>query len=98
MPVRPMPPMRLRILLGSGLALALALPHPAAAFDAERVMAFCQAGFLAAMSAASRTPPAGMADFTCRCFVDRVRAGSPIDVATNECRAKAAARFPLKGP
>jgi len=92
MPVRPMPPMRLQILLGSGLALALALPHPAAAFDAERVMAFCQAGFLAAMSAA------WMADFTCRCFVDRVQAGSSIAVATDVCRAKAAARFPLAGP
>ncbi|MCS5699344.1 hypothetical protein NZK32_09870 [Cyanobium sp. FGCU-52] len=90
--------MRLRILLGSGLTLALALPDPAAAFDAERVMAFCQAGFLAAMTAASRTPPPGMADFTCRCFVDRVQAGTPIDVATDGCRERAAARFPLAGP
>lgn len=93
-----MSPLRLRILLSSGLALAMAHPHPASAFDAERVMVFCQAGFLAAMTAASRTPPVGMADFTCRCFVDRVQAGSPIDVATEVCREKAAARFPLAGP
>jgi len=93
-----MSPLRLRILLGGGLAVALLVPSRALAFDADRVMAFCQAGFMAAMTAASRTPPAGMADFTCRCFVDRVRAGSPIDDATSVCRAQAAARFPLAAP
>ncbi|MCS5691859.1 hypothetical protein NZK33_07650 [Cyanobium sp. FGCU-6] len=93
-----MTPLRLRILLGGGLALALLVPPRAVAFDADRVMAFCQAGFMAAMTAASRTPPSGMADFTCRCFVDRVRAGRSIDDATAVCRAQAAARFPLPPP
>lgn len=93
-----MTPPRLRIVLGGGLAVALLFTPRAEAFDAERVMAFCQAGFMAAMSAASRTPPPGMADFTCRCFVDRVRAGSSIDVATSICRDQAAARFPLAAP
>ena len=90
--------MRPPFLLGAGVALALASPHPARAFDADRVMAFCLAGFQAAMTAASRTPPAGMADFTCRCFLDRVRAGSPIEKATALCRDRAAARFPLGQP
>jgi hypothetical protein len=97
-----MTPLRLRIFFGGVLAgalpVALLLPPGARAFEADRVMAFCQAGFMAAMTAASRTPPAGMADFTCGCFVERVRAGTPIDEATTVCRDQAAKRFPLAAP
>jgi hypothetical protein len=59
-------------------------------------MGLCIAGFDAAMSAARKTAPAGMAQFTCQCFVDKVEKGESIDQARLACRQQAASRFTVK--
>jgi hypothetical protein len=74
----------------------LLAPSTAYAFDSGRVMGLCIAGFDAAMSAARKTAPAGMAQFTCQCFVDKVEKGESIDQARLACRQQAASRFTVK--
>lgn len=84
-------------ILWAALPLAsLLIPHPAQAFDRGRVMGLCTAGFDAAMSAAQKTAPAGMASFTCQCFVDKVEKGESIDQARLSCRQQAASRYKVQ--
>jgi hypothetical protein len=82
-----------RTLFGLALAGAAAVVPSAHAFDASRVNSFCLAGFNAAMSAAGKTPPAGMGEFTCTCFSNRLQQGQSIDQARSACRDEAARRF-----
>lgn len=77
-------------------AAAVAGAAPARAFDASRVNSLCLAGFNAAMAAAGKTAPAGMADFTCQCFSERLEQGQSIDQARVQCRDAAAAQFTVK--
>lgn len=91
--------MRRFVLLPSlwGLALAAAAAPPAArAFDASRVSALCLASFNTAMTAAGKTAPAGMAEFTCNCFSTRLQQGQSIDQARTACRDAAAQKFTVK--
>ncbi|MCT0223583.1 hypothetical protein KQ310_00115 [Synechococcus sp. CS-1328] len=78
------------------LLLGIGQAAPARAVDGDQVKALCMAGFNAAMGAAGKTPPAGMGEFTCTCFLEQVEAGSNIDQARSICRDKAAARYPVK--
>lgn len=91
--------MRRFVLLPSlwGLALAAAATPPAArAFDAGTVNALCLAGFNTAMTAAGKTAPTGMAEFTCNCFSTRLQQGQSIDQARAACRDAAAQKFTVK--
>ncbi|GCE65088.1 hypothetical protein OMCYN_01021 [cyanobiont of Ornithocercus magnificus] len=55
----------------------------------------CLAGFNAAMNHAGKDPPAGMADYTCQCFMKQVNAELTIVSAQATCSERAAARFQL---
>ncbi|CAK6690141.1 hypothetical protein VB716_01380 [Synechococcus sp. CCY9201] len=78
------------------LLMGIGQAAPAGAVDGNQVKALCMAGFNAAMAAAGKTPPAGMGEFTCTCFLEQVEAGSNIDQARTTCRDKAATRYPVK--
>ena len=74
----------------------LLLPSPTrAAGDDGLITQFCLASFNAAMAHAGKTPPAGMGQFTCSCFLDEVKSGFSIDAAQNSCKEKAASRYEL---
>lgn len=79
-------------LWGLGLA-AVTAPPAARAFDAGSVNGLCLAGFNTAMTAAGKTAPAGMAEFTCNCFSTRLQQGQSIDQARTACRNAAAQKF-----
>lgn len=78
------------------LLMGIGQAAPARAVDGNQVKALCMAGFNAAMAAAGKTPPPGMGDFTCACFLEQIESGSNIDQARTICRDKAAARYPMK--
>ena len=61
----------------------------------ELITKFCMASFNAAMTSAGKTPPAGMGQFTCQCFLDQVKDGDSIESAQNSCKARAASRYKL---
>ena len=85
-----------RTLCSLTVAVAAGSLPAAHAFDASRVNAFCLAGFNAAMTAAGKTAPPGMAEFTCTCFSNRLQQGQSIDQARVECRNEAAQKFTVK--
>lgn len=68
----------------------------AAAIDTSRVSGLCLAGFNAAMEAARKTPPPGMGEFTCACFLEQVQNNVGINQARETCKAKAAAKYTVK--
>ena len=80
----------------AGLLLAGSTAAPALAFDASRVNGFCLTGFNAAMAAAGKTAPPGMAEYTCNCFSDQLQQGQSIEQARGFCRAAAAQKFTVK--
>ncbi|MFM7675533.1 MAG: hypothetical protein ACKO5F_08080 [Synechococcus sp.] len=94
-----MAPRRLPLLPFLPLAALLVggatLSAPARAMDTDQVSALCLAGFNAAMAAADKKAPTGMAEFTCTCFLQQVQEGASIDTARTTCRDRAAARFPV---
>ena len=59
------------------------------------ITTICLLGFNAAMANAGKTPPAGMDQFTCQCFLDQVNAGEVISSAQSECQAKAGAHYDI---
>ena len=63
--------------------------------DSDTITRLCLAGFNAAMAHAGKTPPAGMGDYTCKCFLDAVNAGGSIQSAQATCKQKAAERYKL---
>ena len=82
-----------RVLAALVLAGSATVAAPAQAFDASRVNGFCLAGFNAAMTAAGKTAPPGMADYTCNCFSSQLQQGQSIEQARVFCRAAAAQKF-----
>ena len=54
---------------------------------------FCLAAFKAAMAQAGETPPPGMGEETCNCFLDEVGGGAVIDTARETCKGRAAATY-----
>ncbi|MFM7635271.1 MAG: hypothetical protein ACKO7Z_06765 [Cyanobacteriota bacterium] len=84
-----------RSLAGLVVAAAVGALPAAQAFDAGRVNAFCLAGFNTAMAAAGKTPAAGMAEYTCNCFSNRLQQGQSIDQARQACVSLASQQFPV---
>tara|TARA_Y100001968_G_scaffold127138_1_gene116020 strand:- start:677 stop:967 length:291 start_codon:yes stop_codon:yes gene_type:complete len=56
----------------------------------------CILGFNTEMQTAKITPPQGMADFTCNCFLEKVSLGFDLDTAQEECKTKATTEFGFK--
>ena len=63
--------------------------------DQNMIHRLCMAGFNGAMASAGKTPPAGMGEYTCKCFLDEVNAGKSIQSAQDTCKQKAADRYKL---
>ena len=59
------------------------------------ITTMCLVGFNAAMANAGKTPPAGMGQFTCQCFLDQLNAGEVISSAQSKCQAKASAHYDI---
>ena len=74
-------------LLMAGLIAAT----PATSQDNNLLKSFCLAAFKAAMAQAGETPPPGMGEETCSCFLDEIASGAGIDTARNTCKRRAAA-------
>jgi hypothetical protein len=55
----------------------------------------CMAAFDSAMADAGMTPPQGMGDFTCRCFIKQVEQGSGLDSAQQTCKQAAVKKYPI---
>ncbi len=58
--------------------------------DREEIKKLCMAGFNAAMSQAGKTPPEGMGEFTCSCFVKEMKGIAFIQHAQKTCTKLAA--------
>ncbi|MEB3333495.1 MAG: hypothetical protein VKP70_00770 [Cyanobacteriota bacterium] len=77
-------------------ALAHQLAGPARGADIGSVVqAYCLVAFEQEMAQSGKVAPAGMADYACRCVVDRLTQGTSIDSARTACRASTARRFSL---
>lgn len=83
---------------GAALALLVSLASAPALADEEpnMIRGFCLAAFEAAMANAGLTAPAGMAGFTCDCFIEQVSQGAALNEARETCKTDAAQRFPLE--
>jgi len=66
---------------------------PATGQDNNLLKSFCLAAFKAAMAQAGETPPPGMGEETCNCFLDEVGGGAGIDTARETCKGRAAATY-----
>ena len=67
---------------------------PASAQDDEALIKrFCLAAFDAATKQAGATPPAGMGESTCDCFIKQVNQGAGLDAAQQTCTAEAFKAF-----
>jgi hypothetical protein len=76
-------------LLMAGLIAAT----PATSQDNNLLKSFCLAAFKAAMAQAGETPPPGMGEETCSCFLDEVGGGAGIDAARETCKQRAAETY-----
>ena len=76
-------------LLMAGLIAAT----PATRQDNNFLKSFCLAAFKAAMAQAGETPPPGMGEETCSCFLDEVGGGAGIDAARETCKQRAAETY-----
>ena len=80
------------------LALTLLLsaaPESSSSPDNGMIRSFCLVAFNAAMENAGKTPPDGMGDYTCSCFMDSLTGGAGIEEARAQCTEEAARRFPV---
>jgi hypothetical protein len=59
------------------------------------VEATCLAAVEQELSQSGKVPPAGMADYACRCVVDRLGEGMSVASARTTCRASTARRYAL---
>ena len=75
--------------------LISAEPAPTPSTGGGMIRSFCLVAFNAAMQSAGRTPPDGMGDETCDCFIERLGGGASIKAAREQCTEEAAERFPL---
>ena len=75
--------------------LVSAEPAPDSSTGSGIIRSFCLVAFNAAMQSANQTPPDGMGDYTCDCFMERLQAGAGIEAAREQCTEEAAERFPL---
>jgi len=77
------------------MLLVLAIPPTQAAGDNKLIRTMCQAAFDSAMAEAGKTPPQGMGDFTCSCFIKQVEQGSGFDTAKETCKQAAVKKYPM---
>ena len=59
------------------------------------IRTMCLAAFDSAMAEAGKTPPQGMGDFTCSCFIKQVEQGSGFDTAKETCKQAAVKKYPI---
>lgn len=75
--------------------LISAEPAPDLSSGNDLIRSLCLVAFRAAMQSAGKTPPIGMGDDTCDCFMKRLAGGSGIEASRQQCTAEAAQRFSL---
>jgi hypothetical protein len=85
------------LIVGMALTAPTLLERPARAGSTMGaiVRAFCLSAFESELSQAGKTPPQGMANFACSCVEERLRSGSALDSAKQDCRQATARRFPI---
>ena len=66
---------------------------PVTSQDNNLLKSFCLTSFKVAMAQAGETPPPGMSEQTCSCFLDEVAGGAGIDTARDTCQQRAAAAY-----
>ena len=66
---------------------------PVTSQDNNLLKSFCLAAFNAAMAQAGETPPSGMGEETCNCYLDEVGGGAGIDTAREICKVRSAATY-----
>ena len=66
---------------------------PVTSQDNNLFKSFCLAAFKAAVAQAGKTPPSGMGEETCNCFLDEVGGGAGINTARETCKGRAAAIY-----
>jgi len=75
--------------------LLSAAPASTPSSDNGMIRSFCLVAFNAAMESAGKTPPDGMGDYTCSCFMERLTGGAGIEESRSQCTQEAARRFPV---
>ena len=75
------------------LIAGLIAATPATSQDNNLLKSFCLAAFKAAMAQAGETPPPGMGEETCSCFLDEVGGGAGIDAARETCKQHVAETY-----
>ena len=73
------------------LIAGLIAATPVTSQDNNLLKSFCLTAFNAAMAQAGETPPPGMGEETCSCFLDEVAGGAGIDIARDTCKQRAVA-------
>ncbi len=91
---------RLRFPLAGPLLLAAALLNqvggPANSSNlGSIVQTYCQVAVEQEVAQSGKVAPAGMADYACRCVVDRLSQGMTVDLARSSCKASTARRYSL---
>ena len=66
---------------------------PVTSQDNNLLKSFCLTAFKAAMAQAGETPPSGMGEETCNCYLDEVAGGAGIDTARETCKVRSAATY-----
>ena len=66
---------------------------PVSSQDNNLLKSFCLAAFKAAMAQAGETPPPGMGEETCNCYLDEVGGGAGSDEARETCKGRSAATY-----
>ena len=77
----------------SVLIAGLIAAPPVTSQDDNLLKSFCLTAFQAAMAQAGETPPPGMGEETCSCFLDEIAGGAGIDTARHTCRRRAAGTY-----
>ena len=66
---------------------------PVTSQDNNLFKRFCLAAFKAAVAQAGETPPLGMGEETCNCFLDEVVGGAGIDTVRETCKVRAVTTY-----
>ena len=75
------------------LIAGLIAATPVKSQENNLLKSFCLTSFAVAMAKAGETPPPGMGEETCGCFLDEVAGGAGIDTARDTCKQRAAAAY-----
>ena len=73
------------------LIAGLIAATPVTSQDNNLLKSFCLTAVNVAMAQAGQTPPPGMGEDTCSCYLDEVAGGAGIDTARDTCKRRAAA-------